>query len=117
MSGEMPNRIDQTLGELRRSGRSVLAPFVTIGYPDVETSVALARTILEAGGHMLELGVPFSDPLADGPTVQMTSYRALQNGVTVSACLEVLTELRQSGVDAPLVLMGYYNPFSPLRTR
>ena len=107
----MPNRIDQTLERLRRSGRPALAPFVTVGFPDVETSVALVRTVLEAGGHMLELGVPFSDPLADGPTVQMTSYRALQNGVTVKKCLEVLSELRESGVDAPMVLMGYYNPF------
>ena len=107
----MPNRIDQTLAELRRNRQSALAPFVTVGFPDVETSVALVRTVLEAGGHMLELGVPFSDPLADGPTVQMTSYRALQNGVTVSTCLEVLRDLRVSGVDAPMVLMGYYNPF------
>ena len=111
MSSDVPNRIDQTLEGLRRSGRSALAPFVTVGFPDVETSVALVRTVLEAGGHMLELGVPFSDPLADGPTVQMTSYRALQNGVTVSMCLEVLRDLRESGVDAPMVLMGYYNPF------
>ena len=55
--------------------------------------------------------MPFSDPLADGPTIQMTSYRALQNGVTVKKCLEVLSELRQSGVDAPMVFMGYYNPY------
>ena len=91
----MPNRIDQTLERLRRSGRPALAPFVTVGFPDIETSSALARTVLEAGGDMLELGVPFSDPLADGPTIQMTSYRALQNGVTVKKCLEVLSDLRE----------------------
>ena len=107
----MPNRIDQTLADLRRSGQPALAPFITVGFPDVETSAALARTVLEAGGDMLELGVPFSDPLADGPTIQMTSYRALQNGVTVKKCLEVLSELRQSGVDAPMIFMGYYNPY------
>ncbi len=107
----MPNRIDETLGELRRSAQPALAPFLTVGFPDIETSVELARTALEAGGDLLELGVPFSDPLADGPTVQMTSYRALQNGVNVSKCLEVLSELRQSGVDAPMVFMGYYNPY------
>ena len=107
----MPNRIDQTLERLRRSGQPALAPFITVGFPDVETSAALARTILEAGADLLELGVPFSDPLADGPTIQMTSYRALQNGVTVRKCLEVLRGLRESGVDAPMIFMGYYNPY------
>ena len=107
----MPNRIDQTLADLRRSGQPALAPFVTVGFPDVETSAALAKTVLDAGGDMLELGVPFSDPLADGPTIQMTSYRALQNGVTVKKCLEVLRDLRESGVDAPMIFMGYYNPY------
>ena len=107
----MPNRIDTTLGRLRQNGQQALGPFVTIGFPDIPTSEALARVILEAGGDMLELGVPFSDPLADGPTVQMSSYRALQNGVTVSRCIETVKNLRDGGVDAPLVLMGYYNPF------
>ena len=107
----MPNRIDQTLERLRRSGRPALAPFITVGFPDIETSAKLARTVLEAGGDLLELGVPFSDPLADGPTIQMTSYRALQNGVTVRKCLEVLSDLREHGVDAPMIFMGYYNPY------
>ena len=107
----MPNRIDTTLGRLRQNGQQALGPFVTIGFPDIPTSESLARVILEAGGDMLELGVPFSDPLADGPTVQMSSYRALQNGVTVSRCIETVKNLRDGGVDAPLVLMGYFNPF------
>ena len=107
----MANRIDTTLANLRESGKTALAPFVTVGFPDVPTSESLARAILEAGGDMLELGVPFSDPLADGPTVQMTSYRALQNGVTVRVCLDFVGRLREGGVESPLVLMGYYNPF------
>jgi tryptophan synthase alpha chain len=107
----MPNRIDAVLGELRESGRTALAPFITIGFPDVPTSEALARTILESGGDMLELGVPFSDPLADGPTIQMTSYRALQNGVTVRECLDVVRRLRVQGVESPLIFLGYYNPY------
>ena len=107
----MSNRIDQTFAELRRSGQPALAPFITLGFPDVETSAALVQTVLEAGADLLELGVPFSDPLADGPTIQMTSHRALQNGVTVSKCLEVLGHLRESGVDAPMIFMGYYNPY------
>lgn len=107
----MPNRIDTTLGGLRENGRQALAPFVTVGFPDIPTSESLARVLLESGGDMLELGVPFSDPLADGPTVQMTSYRALQNGVTVARCIQAVKNLRDGGVESPLVLMGYYNPF------
>ena len=89
----MPNRIDTTLSRLRENGQQALSPFVTIGFPDIPTSESLARVLLESGGHMLELGVPFSDPLADGPTVQMSSYRALQNGVTVSTCIEAVKNL------------------------
>ena len=107
----MDNRIDTTFANLRESGETALAPFVTVGFPDVPTSEDMARAILESGGDMLEIGVPFSDPLADGPTVQMTSYRALQNGVTLRGCLDFVGRLRDSGVASPLVLMGYYNPY------
>ena len=107
----MQNRIDRTLSRLRESGTAALAPFVTVGYPDFGTSLRLAKATLAGGGDLLELGVPFSDPLADGPTVQMTSSRALANGVNVAKCLEAVRLLRGDGVDAPLMLMGYVNPF------
>ena len=107
----MKNRLDRTLSRLRESGTTALAPFVTIGYPDFDTSLEMARATLAEGGDLLELGVPFSDPLADGPTVQMTSSRALANGVNVARCVEAVRLLRSDGVDAPLVLMGYVNPF------
>ena len=107
----MNNRIDTTLAALKASGTTVLAPFVTIGYPDLDTSVDVAKAALGAGGDMLELGVPFSDPLADGPTIQRTSAQALAGGVTVRKCLDSVTSLRDSGIEAPLVLMGYMNPF------
>ena len=107
----MPNRIDETLRRVRESGKPALAPFLTVGFPDIATSEDLARAVLDAGADMLELGVPFSDPLADGATVQMTSYRALRNGVSAAKCLDSLRRLRESGVDAPLVFMGYYNPY------
>ena len=107
----MPNRIDVTLSRLRGAGEKALAPFLTVGFPDVPTSEALALAALEAGADMLELGIPFSDPLAEGPTIQMTSYRALQNGVTLDTVLDVVTRLRASQPEAPLILMGYYNPF------
>ncbi len=107
----MSNRIDATLSKLREAGQPALVPFVTIGFPDIPTSESLARVILDSGADMLELGVPFSDPLADGPTIQMTSYRALQNGVTLSRCIEAVRNLRDGGVDSPLIFMGYYNPY------
>ena len=107
----MTNRIDTTLAALRAEGRSALAPFVTLGYPDLETSEEMAKSILEAGGDMLELGIPFSDPLADGPTVQMTSFRALENGMTLRKALNSLRKMRQNGVDAPLIFMSYLNVF------
>lgn len=107
----MSNRIDSTLAELRGAGRTALVPFVTAGFPDVPTSEALAEAVIEAGGDMLEIGVPFSDPLADGPTIQMTSYGALQQGVNVQTALRMVGNLRRRGVSAPLIFMGYYNPF------
>ena len=111
MTDHRLNRIDRVFGSLRAEGRKALAPFVTIGYPDVETSEALVESILDAGADMLELGIPFSDPLADGPTVQATSFAALLNGVTVTNALASVRRLRSRGVEAPLVFMGYYNPY------
>ena len=102
--------ISQRFAERQGEGRSVLVPYVTCGFPSSEASVDVLSTIAEAGGDILELGIPFSDPLAEGPTIQMTSYRALQNGVTLETVLEVATRLRASQPRAPLILMGYYNP-------
>ena len=106
----MVNRIDTSLREARRASRIALAPFLTIGYPDIPTSEALVEAVVGAGADMLELGVPFSDPLAEGPTVQKTSFTALQNDVSLSTSIQVLTRLRRRGVEAPLIFMGYYNP-------
>ena len=107
----MTNRIDERLRDAMASGRTILAPFVTLGFPDVDTSLDVVDAALEAGADIVELGVPFSDPLAEGTTIQMTSFRALQQGVTVGACLDAVRRLRGRNPDAPLILMGYYNPF------
>ena len=107
----MPNRIDIAFGKLNEAGETALVPFITTGFPDLPTSESLARVLLDSGANMLELGVPFSDPLADGPTIQMTSYHALQNGVTLAKCIDTVRNLRDSGVDSPLIFMGYYNPY------
>ena len=108
---DLPNRIDTTLANAREAGRSALGPYITVGYPDVPTSTDIAEAVLESGADMLELGIPFSDPLAEGPTIQKSSFHALQQGVTMNASLDVLRDLRQRGVDSPLIFMGYINPF------
>jgi tryptophan synthase alpha chain len=91
-------------------GRAALMPYFTIGYPTFETSLDVIEACVEAGADLMELGVPFSDPLADGPTIQHSTQVALENGITVKRCLEAVAELRSRGVVIPLILMGYINP-------
>jgi tryptophan synthase alpha chain len=90
--------------------RAALMPYVTLGFPSQETSLEIVQSISEAGADMIELGVPFSDPLADGPTIQHSTQVALQQGTTPKRCLEMVAELRNRGVTLPFFLMGYYNP-------
>ena len=104
------NRIIKTFETLKRSGRKGLVGYMTAGDPDVETSLKNILAAVEHGLDVLELGVPFSDPLADGATIQASSYKALQNGVTVRDCLDVAIAVRKES-DAALLLMGYTNPF------
>ena len=85
-------------------------PYFTLGYPDYERSLQILEACAAAGSDMMELWMPFSDPLADGPTIQHSSQIALQNGMNVARCLEAIAELRTRGVTIPLLLMGYYNP-------
>jgi len=85
-------------------------PYLTLGYPTPERSLDLVKAAIAGGADMLELGIPFSDPLADGPTIQKASFIALQQGMTVARCLEMAHELRRQGIEAPFVFMGYYNP-------
>jgi len=106
----MVNRIQERLSSIRAEGRIGLVPFVTTGYPDLDATQEIVHAVVEAGAAVVELGVPFSDPLADGPTVQRSSHLALERGVTPADCIAAAERLRQSGVDVPLVLMGCYNP-------
>ena len=107
----MTNRIDIRLREAREAGRPILGPFMTVGYPDLDTSIDIAEAALQSGADLIELGVPFSDPLAEGPTIQMTSQHALQQGITLQECIGAVRRLREREPDAPVLLMGYYNPF------
>ncbi len=90
--------------------RPALMPYLALGYPDAETSLACVQAAAEAGADLIELGVPFSDPLADGPVIQRLTQIALENGITVAKCLQMTAELRRRGVTVPSMLMGYFNP-------
>src|SRR5918999_3533834 len=102
-------RISQTFERLRRAHERALIPYVTAGDPDLEITKTLVREMVRRGGDLIEIGVPFSDPLADGPIIQRASQRALQGGTTLRNILGVVRELRRD-IDAPLILMTYYNP-------
>ena len=90
--------------------RPALMPYLTLGYPDAETSLACVQAAAKGGADLIELGVPFSDPLADGPVIQRSTQIALENGLTVAKCLQMTAELRRRGVTVPFMLMGYFNP-------
>ncbi len=94
----------------RAEGRAALMPYFTLGYPDAPTSLEVIVAIAANGADLIELGVPFSDPLADGPTVQHSTQAALEAGMTVRGCLELVVKLRERGVSQPLLMMGYTNP-------
>jgi tryptophan synthase alpha chain len=102
-------RIEQVFKRLQARGEKALIPFITAGDPDLATTKALALEMAERGADLLELGIPFSDPLADGPTIQAASNRALKMGVHLQEVLELAGQIRQE-TEIPLVLMGYYNP-------
>lgn len=104
------NAIDTVFAELKERGETALIPFMTMGDPDLDTSVALVEAAQRAGAHMIELGVPYSDPLADGPVIQRASERALKNRITLQDCMGVATEARRRGVTMPFILFTYYNP-------
>ena len=104
------SRIDRRFAALRDEGRAGLVAFVTAGDPDLATSAEILRGLPAAGADVIELGMPFSDPMADGPAIQASSLRALKSGMTLKGVLEMVRGFRAEDPDTPIVLMGYYNP-------
>lgn len=104
------SRIDRRFAALKSAGRTGLIPFVTAGDPSPEHMVALMHALVDAGADLIELGVPFSDPMADGPVIQHASERAIAKGVGLNEVLGWVSEFRQRDADTPIVLMGYLNP-------
>ena len=103
-------RLDETFAKVKAQGRAAFVTFVTAGDPDYETSLALLRELPAAGADVIELGMPFSDPMADGPAIQASSLRALKAGMTLDKTLEMVRTFRRENDHTPIVLMGYYNP-------
>lgn len=110
MTPSRSSRIDRRFAQLKAQGRTGLVPFVTAGDPLPEATVALMHALVDAGADLIELGVPFSDPMADGPVIQRASERALAQGVSLTQVLQWVREFRQANAETPVVLMGYANP-------
>jgi len=108
------SRIAATFEALKRQGRKALIPFITAGDPDPGLAVPLMHALVKAGADAIELGVPFSDPMADGPVIQRSSERALRHGVSLRDVLGFLAEFRKSDRRTPVVLFGYANPIESL---
>ena len=108
------SKIQATFERLQAQGRKALIPFITAGDPDPALTVPLMHTLVEAGADIIELGVPFSDPMADGPTIQRASERALAKGVSLRQVLGMVANFRADNNETPVVLMGYANPIEAM---
>lgn len=104
------NRIDAKFQALKSAGRKALVPFITAGDPALDATVPVMHALVAAGADLIELGVPFSDPMADGPTIQRSSERALARGAGLSYVFDCVRSFRERDADTPVVLMGYLNP-------
>ncbi len=104
------SRIQSRFQTLHSRGRKALIPFITAGFPTPELTLPLMRALVRGGADIIELGVPFSDPMADGPTIQRASERALEHGMSLRKVLDIVRAYRQEDADTPIVLMGYANP-------
>jgi len=106
----MTTRIDARFAQLKHDGRSAFVTFVMAGDPDPETSLAIVKALPQAGADIIEIGMPFTDPMADGPSIQAAGLRALKAGMTLRKTLAMVGAFRRNDDATPLVLMGYYNP-------
>jgi tryptophan synthase alpha chain len=110
----MHNRIERRFKDLADDGRCALVTYVTAGDPASEITPRIMRSLVDAGADVIELGVPFSDPMADGPIIQRASERALENGMSLAAVLDIVRVFRRENSQTPIVLMGYLNPIEAM---
>ena len=104
------NRINQTFNELKKNNKKAVGIFLTAGDPDFKSSLNLIKKLPENGVDFIEIGMPFSDPMADGPSIQLSSQRALKSGTNLTTCLSLVENFRKKNNHTPIILMGYYNP-------
>src|SRR5919109_5028584 len=104
--------MESTMNRIKAAfeNKPIFMPYFPLGYPDLDTSIDVVEALATHGADLIEVGLSFSDPLADGPVIQHATQIALEKGITVKKSLEAIKELRSRGVEIPLVLMGYYNP-------
>src|SRR3954465_7337913 len=106
----MTTRIDARFAELKKQGRSAIITFLMGGDPDPQTSLEILKALPKAGADIIEIGMPFTDPMADGPAIQAAGLRALKAGMTLKKVLDLVRAFRKEDNTMPLILMGYYNP-------
>ncbi len=106
----MSERIEQRFARIKTENRAALIPFIMGCDPDAKTTTALLDTLASSGADLIEIGMPFSDPMADGPVIQAAGLRALRSGATIKGILDIVSGFRKTNADTPLILMGYFNP-------
>tara|TARA_B100000029_G_scaffold509956_1_gene600313 strand:+ start:2155 stop:2952 length:798 start_codon:yes stop_codon:yes gene_type:complete len=106
----MKSKITNIIKEQNKKGRIALIPFITAGYPSVEGFINVVKGLVDGGSDVIEIGMPFSDPIAEGPTIQKSSHIAIENGINIKKSLDLVEKIRSSGINIPIVMMGYINP-------
>lgn len=108
--GRIMSRIEQKFADLKQDNKKGLVTFITAGDPSAEKSLSVLKALPDAGADFIEIGMPFTDPMADGPAIQDSSLRALANGMSLKGVLKMVTDFRASNTETPIILMGYFNP-------
>ena len=108
------SKIKSVFDSLDKKQSKALIPFITAGDPDPEMTIEILHTLVDAGADMIELGIPFTDPMADGPVIQRASERAIANNVGIKKTIEIVKEFRQKNKHTPIILMGYANPMEAI---
>lgn len=106
----MSSHLRSAFVKAKEQGRNALVTFITAYYPTPQDTIDILKGLQNGGADVIELGIPFSDPIADGPTIQVANTKAIENGCTVQTCIDLVRRAREEGVTIPIVLMGYYNP-------
>ena len=106
----MKSKITKIIDEQNKKGRIALIPFITAGYPSLKDTITVVKGLINGGSDAIEIGMPFSDPIAEGPTIQKSSHIAIKNGMNIKKSLDLVSKIRSVGITVPIIMMGYINP-------